>query len=223
MMYCLRSFIILLFLPFPLAPPLLTFLFFVAFYLRKRPCVYCTILLIALFSATCHWDLTPYSIIQRYLLGAPSSSSTSPASDLAHDVSNFTAAAFAPAYDRISRCWCDFNGGHLLSFRTFDVPRLLNVTASMPAAASEAPAVEADLALNSSSPLTAASAALQSAVAVAARATRNKIYTSHPLHASIINSGGSINPTSFLFRANSAIESFSSRFLQRTTGFKLTV
>lgn len=46
--------------------------------------IYCSILLVALLAATCHWDLNPSNLFSS---------------------------------ERISACWCDFNSGHLLSYR----------------------------------------------------------------------------------------------------------
>ncbi|EXX74071.1 hypothetical protein RhiirA5_414661 [Rhizophagus irregularis] len=54
-MYCMRWFIPLLLLPFPNAPPFFVLIFLVSYFLHQRPCVYCTILLLALFSSTCYW------------------------------------------------------------------------------------------------------------------------------------------------------------------------
>ncbi|KAI9494963.1 hypothetical protein BDB00DRAFT_816461 [Zychaea mexicana] len=54
-MYCMRYFVPLLLLPFPDAPPIFVILFLVSFFLHQKPCIYCTLLLIALFSSTCYW------------------------------------------------------------------------------------------------------------------------------------------------------------------------
>ncbi|CAG8470852.1 9635_t:CDS:2 [Ambispora gerdemannii] len=54
-MYCMRWFIPLLLLPFPNAPPFFVLTFLISYFLHQRPCVYCTILLLALFSSTCYW------------------------------------------------------------------------------------------------------------------------------------------------------------------------
>lgn len=53
-MFCLRSWLPLLFIPTN-ASPIFIFLFFVCTYFLNRPCVYCTILLVILFASSCHW------------------------------------------------------------------------------------------------------------------------------------------------------------------------
>lgn len=64
--------------------------------------IYCTILLVGLLVSTCYWDLTPASLS----LSTASTNSTS-----------FSTYA---SNERISRCWCDLNGGHLLRPLSFD-------------------------------------------------------------------------------------------------------
>lgn len=51
--------------------------------------IYCTLLLIGLFATSCYWDLAP-----------------------ANSLAGSTG-------ETLQRCWCDFNGGHLLASRTF--------------------------------------------------------------------------------------------------------
>ncbi|RUP45451.1 hypothetical protein BC936DRAFT_148172 [Jimgerdemannia flammicorona] len=84
-MYCMRWFIPLLLLPFPNAPPIFTLLFLVSFFLHQRPCVYCTILLVALFTSTCYWgagrcwlDLNNMNLLAPIRTGAPSAAAASP-------------------------------------------------------------------------------------------------------------------------------------------------
>ncbi|KAH8593276.1 bladder cancer-related protein BC10-domain-containing protein [Bisporella sp. PMI_857] len=54
-MFCLRSWLPLLFIPTN-ASPIFIFLFFVCTYFLNRPCVYCSILLLILFASSCHWS-----------------------------------------------------------------------------------------------------------------------------------------------------------------------
>ncbi|KAI0403475.1 bladder cancer-related protein BC10-domain-containing protein [Xylaria palmicola] len=54
-MFCLRSWIPLLFIPAN-ASPAFIFLFFVCTYFLNRPCVYCSILLLILFVTSCYWS-----------------------------------------------------------------------------------------------------------------------------------------------------------------------
>ncbi|KAK9896249.1 hypothetical protein P389DRAFT_76700 [Cystobasidium minutum MCA 4210] len=106
-MYCLRSFAVLLFLPMPWSPPLLNFLFLLTFYLQKRPCVYCTILLIGVYVSTCYWNLAPAT-----------------AESISSSISLASNTTITNASEAISACWMDFNGGALLR------PRMLLRNAS---------------------------------------------------------------------------------------------
>ncbi|KAK8133856.1 hypothetical protein PG984_005868 [Apiospora sp. TS-2023a] len=54
-MFCLRSWLPLLFIPTN-ASPAFIFLFFVCTYFLNRPCVYCSVLLLILFVTSCHWS-----------------------------------------------------------------------------------------------------------------------------------------------------------------------
>ncbi|KAI9598296.1 hypothetical protein BDF19DRAFT_228765 [Syncephalis fuscata] len=54
-MYCMRWFIPLLLLPQPTAPPYFVFCYLVSYFLHKRPCAYCSALLLALLGSTCYW------------------------------------------------------------------------------------------------------------------------------------------------------------------------
>lgn len=53
-MFCLRSWLPLLFIPTNASPSFI-FLFFVATYFLNRPCIYCSALLLILFLSSCHW------------------------------------------------------------------------------------------------------------------------------------------------------------------------
>lgn len=54
-MFCLRSWLCLLFIPSD-ASPAFIFTFLVCTYLINRPCVYCSFLLIILFTTSCNWS-----------------------------------------------------------------------------------------------------------------------------------------------------------------------
>ncbi|KAK0614859.1 bladder cancer-related protein BC10-domain-containing protein [Bombardia bombarda] len=54
-MFCLRSWLPLLFIPTN-ASPAFIFLFFVCTYFLNRPCVYCSFLLLILFLTSCNWS-----------------------------------------------------------------------------------------------------------------------------------------------------------------------
>jgi len=54
-MFCLRSWLPLLFIPTN-ASPIFIFLFFLCTYFLNRPCVYCSFLLLILFASSCHWS-----------------------------------------------------------------------------------------------------------------------------------------------------------------------
>ncbi|KIM98969.1 hypothetical protein OIDMADRAFT_166524 [Oidiodendron maius Zn] len=54
-MFCLRSWLPLLFIPTN-ASPIFIFLFFVCTYFLNRPCVYCSFLLLILFASSCYWS-----------------------------------------------------------------------------------------------------------------------------------------------------------------------
>ncbi|ELR08797.1 hypothetical protein VC83_00767 [Pseudogymnoascus destructans] len=53
-MFCLRSWLPLLFIPTN-ASPIFIFLFFACTYFLNRPCVYCSFLLLILFASSCNW------------------------------------------------------------------------------------------------------------------------------------------------------------------------
>ncbi|RFU82098.1 hypothetical protein TARUN_100 [Trichoderma arundinaceum] len=54
-MFCLRSWLPLLFIPTN-ASPAFIFLFFICTYFLNRPCVYCSVLLLILFLTSCNWS-----------------------------------------------------------------------------------------------------------------------------------------------------------------------
>ncbi|KAI7958954.1 hypothetical protein MJO28_002745 [Puccinia striiformis f. sp. tritici] len=62
-MYCLRYFLlVLLFFPFPTAPPFLVFLFLISMTIEHRPCAYCSLLLSAILLSTCSWNLASVDV-----------------------------------------------------------------------------------------------------------------------------------------------------------------
>ncbi|KAK5651963.1 hypothetical protein OQA88_11506 [Cercophora sp. LCS_1] len=54
-MFCLRSWLPILFIPTNASPSFI-FLFFVCTYFLNRPCLYCSFLLIILFLTSCNWS-----------------------------------------------------------------------------------------------------------------------------------------------------------------------
>jgi len=54
-MFCLRSWLPLLFIPTN-ASPIFIFLFFICTYFLNRPCGYCAVLLLILFASSCNWS-----------------------------------------------------------------------------------------------------------------------------------------------------------------------
>ncbi|KAL6901190.1 bladder cancer-related protein BC10 domain-containing protein [Trichoderma evansii] len=54
-MFCLRSWLPLLFIPTN-ASPAFILLFFICTYFLNRPCVYCSVLLLILFLTSCNWS-----------------------------------------------------------------------------------------------------------------------------------------------------------------------
>jgi len=54
-MFCLRSWLPVLFIPTN-ASPAFIFMFFVSTYFLNRPCVYCSLLLLILFISSCYWS-----------------------------------------------------------------------------------------------------------------------------------------------------------------------
>ncbi|KAH7213666.1 bladder cancer-related protein BC10-domain-containing protein [Fusarium oxysporum] len=102
-MFCLRSWLPLLFIPTN-ASPAFIFLFFICTYFLNRPCVYCSILLLILFLTSCNWsDRCFFDLGSNWFLPRPTVPSedvafTSPSGDLAFnstvlDMANTTVAA----------------------------------------------------------------------------------------------------------------------------------
>jgi len=77
-MFCLRSWLPLLFIPTN-ASPIFILIFFACTYFLNRPCVYCSILLIILFASSCQWSDHCFFDFSSNWFEARSSSSLSPA------------------------------------------------------------------------------------------------------------------------------------------------
>ncbi|KAI2611612.1 bladder cancer-related protein BC10-domain-containing protein [Hypoxylon fragiforme] len=76
-MFCLRSWLPLLFIPTN-ASPAFIFLFFVCTYFLNRPCVYCSVLLLILFVTSCHWsDRCFFDFSSNWFAPRPSTTSSS--------------------------------------------------------------------------------------------------------------------------------------------------
>ncbi|PWW72631.1 hypothetical protein C7212DRAFT_359906 [Tuber magnatum] len=54
-MFCLRSWLPLLFIPTSASPAFIV-LFLICTYLFHRPCVYCSLIMLTLFSSSCYWS-----------------------------------------------------------------------------------------------------------------------------------------------------------------------
>ncbi|KAH0602203.1 uncharacterized protein LAJ45_10216 [Morchella importuna] len=54
-MFCLRSWLPLLFIPTSASPAFIV-LFLISTYLFHRPCVYCSLIMLTLFSSSCYWS-----------------------------------------------------------------------------------------------------------------------------------------------------------------------
>lgn len=123
-MFCLRSWLPLLFIPTN-ASPAFIFLFFVCTYFLNRPCVYCSVLLLILFVTSCYWsdqcffDLSSNWFAPRpsssYYPSNSSSSITEPVFDsfdaTAVEMLNTTAGALAGvAADEIARKRAEWTG-----------------------------------------------------------------------------------------------------------------
>lgn len=90
-MFCLRSWLPLLFIPTN-ASPAFIFLFFVCTYFLNRPCIYCSILLLILFLTSCNWsDRCFFDFGSNWFLPRPGTPSNLPGMALeGHDGFNST-------------------------------------------------------------------------------------------------------------------------------------
>ncbi|KAH7153298.1 bladder cancer-related protein BC10-domain-containing protein [Dactylonectria macrodidyma] len=91
-MFCLRSWLPLLFIPTN-ASPAFIFLFFVCTYFLNRPCVYCSILLLILFLTSCNWsDRCFFDFGSNWFLPRPDPSRSLPTDVLPDSVDLFNAS-----------------------------------------------------------------------------------------------------------------------------------
>ncbi|CEF73799.1 hypothetical protein FGSG_01633 [Fusarium graminearum PH-1] len=89
-MFCLRSWLPLLFIPTN-ASPAFIFLFFICTYFLNRPCVYCSILLLILFLTSCNWsDRCFFDFSSNWFLPRPTTQ-IPPSDEIAEATFNSTA------------------------------------------------------------------------------------------------------------------------------------
>ncbi|CAE6511865.1 unnamed protein product [Rhizoctonia solani] len=118
-MWCTRWYLPLLLLPFPSAPPFFLLVLVFSLTLHARPCLYCIVLLVALFTSSCHWAPTPLDIPSHALESIyPSLATSRPTIDLqsllnaSEPAPTPTNAAPTPRVtysarlERPKRCWC---------------------------------------------------------------------------------------------------------------------
>ncbi|KZT58555.1 hypothetical protein CALCODRAFT_494855, partial [Calocera cornea HHB12733] len=90
-MWCTRWFLILFLLPYPRASPFFLVLFLCSLVLHSRPCLYCIVLLTALFTSSCYW--APLALPMPSFLTTNDQTTVGRSAD--------------------QRCWCDINDGHI--------------------------------------------------------------------------------------------------------------
>ncbi|KAM4060788.1 bladder cancer-related protein BC10 domain-containing protein [Hirsutella rhossiliensis] len=100
-MFCLRSWLPLLFIPTN-ASPVFIFLFFICTYFLNRPCVYCSILLLVLFLTSCNWsDRCFFDFRSNWFVPRPATTAADDSSDAFNatlvEMANSTAKALAGA------------------------------------------------------------------------------------------------------------------------------
>ncbi|CEL52726.1 hypothetical protein RSOLAG1IB_11069 [Rhizoctonia solani AG-1 IB] len=118
-MWCTRWYLPLLLLPFPSAPPFFLLVLIFSLTLHARPCLYCIVLLVALFTSSCYWAPTPLDIPSHALESIyPSLATSRPTIDLqsllnaSEPVPTPSVAASTPRVtysarlERPKRCWC---------------------------------------------------------------------------------------------------------------------
>ncbi|CAE6372897.1 unnamed protein product [Rhizoctonia solani] len=118
-MWCTRWYLPLLLLPFPTAPPFFLLVLVFSLTLHARPCLYCIVLLVALFTSSCYWAPTPLDIPSHALESIyPSLTTSRPTIDLqsllnvSEPAPSPTGAAPTPRVtysarlERPKRCWC---------------------------------------------------------------------------------------------------------------------
>ncbi|KAM0428586.1 hypothetical protein ACHAPT_006947 [Fusarium lateritium] len=94
-MFCLRSWLPLLFIPTN-ASPAFIFLFFICTYFLNRPCVYCSILLLILFLTSCNWsDRCFFDFGSNWFLPRPTNpNQLPPDAAAADDAATFNSTVF---------------------------------------------------------------------------------------------------------------------------------
>ncbi|KDQ17457.1 hypothetical protein BOTBODRAFT_574757 [Botryobasidium botryosum FD-172 SS1] len=97
-MWCTRWYLPLLFLPFPHASPFFLIVFLFSLTLHARPCLYCILLLVALFTSSCYWEPIPTST-----LSIPPS-----ALNLTYPELPSVGYSSSTLIRLVDRCWCDF-------------------------------------------------------------------------------------------------------------------
>jgi len=97
-MWCTRWYLPLLFLPFPHASPFFLIVFLFSLTLHARPCLYCILLLVALFTSSCYWEPIPMSTLSI----PPSALNLTYPEPPSVDYSSSTLIRL------VDRCWCDF-------------------------------------------------------------------------------------------------------------------
>ncbi|KAL2759803.1 hypothetical protein ACRALDRAFT_1074061 [Sodiomyces alcalophilus JCM 7366] len=102
-MFCLRSWLPLLFIPTN-ASPAFILLFFICTYFLNRPCVYCSFLLLVLFFTSCNWsDQCFFAVRSNWFLPRGPATPSLPADDVSGfnatvvEVLNSTASTLAGA------------------------------------------------------------------------------------------------------------------------------
>jgi len=106
---CTRWFLPLLILPLPTASPSFLLVFLLSLILHARPCFYCILLLIALFTSSCYWQPVPtLSLLERH----PS---------VLASLTNDTLASLPNLTPLRDRCWCDVTDGNV--FEPFNVSK----------------------------------------------------------------------------------------------------
>lgn len=119
-MFCLRSWLPLLFIPTN-ASPTFIFLFFICTYFLNRPCVYCSVLLLILFVTSCNWsDRCFFDFRSNWFLSKPLTSSAGTnvesdealvnATDLAGMLNLTVKAATGAAADEIAARRAEWTG-----------------------------------------------------------------------------------------------------------------
>ncbi|KAG9083708.1 hypothetical protein FS749_005820 [Ceratobasidium sp. UAMH 11750] len=112
-MWCTRWYLPLLLLPFPTAPPFFLLVLLFSLTLHARPCLYCIVLLVALFTSSCYWAPTPLDIPSHVLENALPRLLYGPATPLqallnsnATITNSSSHVTYSARLERPKRCWC---------------------------------------------------------------------------------------------------------------------